>query len=136
METNPSDFDVRSQLDTIRRAFAETNDLKEIVGLHVRVVLIEDFLKTGHSARQILIEAIVLKLHVERKAGRILRRLRLRGGNHLLTHVARKRRLEQWGISDKESANWQMESRLPDEDFDWYTMKAGSKGRSPSSHGL
>ena len=134
MKTIASDCGVRPRLDAIRRSLAETNDLKVVIGLRVQVVLIEDLLKSARFGRQILIESSVLKLQVERKAGRLLRRLHLRGGDHFLTHAAKKPRLEEVGISDKDSANWQMESRLPDDDFDLYTRQAASKGRRPSSN--
>ena len=120
----------------IRRRLAKATDLGKIKDLHDRAVELLSRKGTSALDRDVSYQAAELKLVAERKMGLILAALHLRGGDRRSAVAARKLTLDRLRISRRQSAAWQLEGLLPDEDFAAYIQQAARDGKQPSSHGL
>lgn len=123
-------------LDEIRRTLEKSRDLRTIKSLHDRIIAFLPEIRSSDLGRNRLHRAAELKLRIERKPGKILSRLHLRGGDHVSARAKRKLKLERLGISRGQSADWQLEALLPKKEFAAYLRQKDREGTIPSSHGL
>lgn len=102
------------RLSELETEFLDANCVEVLVALHKKLEL-------ERSLRSSLVQkrrAIELKLRVERRAGDILRSLKLRGGDK------RKgvSRLKSLGVSQNQSTRWQLVASVADEVFQRYLI--------------
>jgi hypothetical protein len=72
--------------------------------------------------------AAEVKLRAERKAGRLLASLNLRGGDRKSINQRDCLKLDDLGISQNQSTRWQLQSRLPDDEFEDYLRSTREAG--------
>ncbi len=136
MKATAAAAQVASALARIARALEKTTHLKRIVKLHLKVSELLLRIRTLALGRNLLHRAAGLKLRAERKAGKLLRELHIRGGDHKSARAAIKLTLARLRVSKKQSSDWQLEAQLPEDDFASYLRQTAVKGKLPSSHGL
>jgi hypothetical protein len=117
-------------------ALEDATDIREIKGLHGRVIVLRTRIRTSGLGLELLNQARKLQLVAERKMGHILPHLVLRGGDRKSADQEDRCRLEDWGISRTQSHQWQMEAGLSEEGFDGYLSGASRGGKAATSNGL
>jgi len=76
------------------------------------------------------------RLLLERRAGRLLTRLHLQGGNRKSAQRTKRLTLKELGVSHSQSARWQREASVPRETFQRYLRETVGQGREITSSGL
>jgi hypothetical protein len=135
MSTSPAEK-AAFALAKIRRALEKTTNLEQIVGLHLEAEELLLYIRTPVFGRNLLYRAAELKLRIERKGGKMLPDLHLRGGDRKSTAAAGKLTLRRRGLCRNRSAEWQVEALLPENEFAAYIRRAVQEGKEPTSHGL
>ncbi len=123
-------------LAAIRQALEELVDPNQIRSLHDRAADVLSRIRKSGLGQDLAVRAAELKLLVERKGGEILSYLHLQGGDRKSAAPKRKLTLDRLGLSRKQSAQWQEEAVLPEEDLARYLQEAAGKGMAPSSREL
>jgi hypothetical protein len=114
----------------------ESAALKKLKDLHDRVEVLTSRVRTSILSPNLLHRVAATELLIERKIGTILARLHLPGGDHKSTRAARKLTLDGLGLTGRQSADWQLEARFPEEEFVSYLQQTAREGKIPSCHGL
>ncbi|MFV2070969.1 MAG: hypothetical protein ACC645_28715 [Pirellulales bacterium] len=128
---NRPDDDWRSDLFG---ELAEAETIGQVLRVRGRAMAADEAASTQRWDVTARNRAVELKLHAERKAGRLLTGLGLRGGDR--QHGAQKGRvtLAQLGISRKESSLWQ--EMAEDTRADVKRLRPGQRRRrEPNQHG-
>ena len=123
-------------LDGVRRTLAETVDLDQLKTYRDEAEAIRQLLKNAAVGLEMQNKAAEVKLLAERQIGGILKRLHLHGGDRKSNHRGKGTKLEGFGISRTQSARWQREASLPEEDFREYLRQTRLEGRELTSVGL
>ena len=117
-------------------ALAETTDLKEVKDIRDRAEACRTYAQSAALGLKIQNAAAELRLRAERRAGELLARLALRGGdrrsnarNHGLT-------LSDLSIDHNQSARWQREASVPDQVFEMYLAAVNTSGKEVTAQGL
>ncbi len=131
--TNRPDDDWRSDL---LRELAEAETIGQVLHVRGRAMAADEAARTqrwGVTARN---RAVELKLRAERKAGRLLAGLGLRGGDR--QHGAQKGRvtLAQLDVSRKDSSLWQEIAKIPEPTLSDYVRASDAAGSRISTAGL
>jgi hypothetical protein len=120
-------------LDRVSRLLAEATTFEAIKSLRDRAEAVRKLAKMGNYCLEVLNRAAELKLRAERKAGEILRSLKLRGGDRRSKGHRVRLNLDDLGISRQDSKRWQCISSLPEEVFRQYIRTANKLGQEISS---
>jgi hypothetical protein len=113
-------------LDRVSRLLDEATSFEAIKSLRDRAEAVRKLAKMGNCCLEVLNRAAELKLRAERKAGEILRSLKLRGGDRRSKGHRVHLKLDDLGISRQESKRWQCIASLPEEVFRQYIRTAGA----------
>jgi N6-adenosine-specific RNA methylase IME4 len=119
-------------LDEIRRVLAETTDLGQITSLRDQAEAVREYAQDAEMGLEMQNQAVELKLVAERRAGGILRRMRLHGGDRK-SDRRMDTRLKGLGIAKEESSRWQREALLPEKDFQQYLRVTREEGKKLSA---
>ena len=120
----------------IRQTLAEIADLDQIHDLRDRAEAICHYVKTAALGLEVQNQAAEVKLCCERRLGQILSELPLQGGDRKSKDRDDRVTLGDLGISGSQSARWQREGSVPEEDFVRYVQQANEDGRELTSKGL
>lgn len=128
--------------DAARRALAEAHSIDEVKAIRDKAEAMRAYARqAGDLEMQIWVAEI--KLRAERRAGELLREMAERGERDQGKGGDRKSqsqgaivKLVDFGIDPSESARWQLESDLPEEDFDAWLAKHKERKSVPTSSGL
>lgn len=133
MQEPPRELAVLTQA---RRALAEATSLDDIKAIRDKAEAARKYAESAALGLEMQNVAAELKLRAERKAGQLLRELRLHGGDRRSRVRKSHLRLDQLGISRVQSHRWQLEASVPDEEFEKYVRSSNDRHKELTSVGL
>jgi hypothetical protein len=123
-------------LDTASRALAEAHTIDEIRDIRDRAEAVRCYARSAALGLQVQNHAAEVKLQAERKAGKMLCGLRMRGGDRKSNRYHGQLKLADIGVSQTQSKRWQKEASVPAEVFREYIAAANEAGRELTTRGL
>lgn len=124
-----------AMFDQASRMLAEAQSLQDIKSIRDKAEAARNYVKAAKLGLQLQNRAAELKLSAERKAGKVLRSLRLRGGNRSKRHNA-PLKLADMGISRDQSKRWQHIASVSEAEFAGYIERMNTEEREITSAGL
>jgi len=119
------------QLTTLNRAkleLAKATTVDEIKSIRDKAEAVRQYAQNAALGLDVQNTAAEVKLRAERKAGQLLAVLKLRGGDRKTKSHEATLKLEDLGINKHQSARWQLEAQVPDDQFDAYLRKMRADG--------
>jgi hypothetical protein len=126
-------------LAVIQRAcqqLATCTSVDEIKQIRDKAEALRQYAKNARASLELLNRAAELKLRAERRAGELLRAMRLRGGDRVSESSSSRLTLAQLQISESQSARWQKLAAIPDVDFSKFLALAHRDGVELSTAAL
>lgn len=123
-------------LDRFSRMLAESEALDEVTDIRSRAEAVRTWIKSAALGLELQNRAAELKLRAERKAGKLLSDLKLRGGDRKSTQGEDRLKLADFGISQNQSKRWQKEAAIPEDEFLCYVRSASQLGEEVTTAGL
>ena len=123
-------------LDQASRMLVEAKSLEEIKSIRDKAEAARNYVKAAKLGLELQNCAAEVKLRAERKAGGVLRSLRLRGGDRKSKLHADPLKLADLGISRNQSKRWQHIASVSDAEFVQYLKSMSEQGREITSAGL
>lgn len=123
-------------LNQASRILAEATSLDEIKTIRDKAEAARNYVKAAKLGLELQNHAAEVKLRAERKAGSVLKTLRLRGGDRKSKGHRDSLKLDDLGISRNQSKRWQQIAAVPDVEFNQYLKGMNSDGREITSAGL
>lgn len=117
-------------LDQAGQALAEAQSFEEIKVIRDKAEAVRKYAQSASLGLDIQNRAAEIKLRAERKAGKLLTQMTLRGGDRRSKIHSERLKLDDLGISRNQSTRWQMEARVPELEFREHlrdTCKAGKE---------
>jgi hypothetical protein len=123
-------------LDQASRLLAQAKSLDEVKVIRDKAEAARNYVKAAKLGLELQNLAAEVKLRAERRAGGLLRSLKLRGGDRKSSVRDRVLKLVDLGISRKQSNRWQTVASVPDDDFERYLKDACVLGKEVTSAGV
>lgn len=123
-------------LDRARVALAAAETLEEVTEIRGRAEAVRGWAKSAREHFELQNTAAELKLRAERKAGRLLANLCLRGGDRKSNGHRDRLKLSDLGITQSQSKRWQHAAGIPSEVFERYFRSANASGEEITTAGL
>jgi hypothetical protein len=123
-------------LDEACRLLEEAKSLEDVKTLRDKAQAAKTFIKAARLGLDLQNRAAELKLRAERKAGKLLSALHLRGGNRRSKRHRAPLKLEDLGISRDQSRRWQHVASVTDEEFSRFLQDTIDRGGEITSAGL
>ena len=123
-------------LSNVSHQLAEAESFDEIKTLRDKAEAVRAYAKSARLGLQAQNRAAEVKLQAERKAGELLRGLDLHGGDRKTNGHGDCLKLDDLGITRDQSARWQKEASLPDEEFELFIAEANGRDAEISSASL
>jgi len=123
-------------LDQATRILAEAKSLDEIKAIRDKAEAARTYVKAAKLGLELQNRAAEVKLRAERKAGGLLRSLKLRGGDRKSKRQAASLKLQDLDISRDQSKRWQQIASVPEAEFTNYLKDRTDHGREITSAGL
>jgi hypothetical protein len=123
-------------LNEALRALEETSSLMDIKAIRDNAEAIRTYAQAARKGIEYRNRAAELRLRAERKAGRILSTLNLRGGDRRSKNWRVRTRLADLGISRAESKRWQQLASIAESTFCDYLETMKSQSRAVTAIGL
>jgi hypothetical protein len=123
-------------LDRANRLLSEANSLEDLKEARDTAEAARTFAKAARLGLELQNRAAELKLRAERKAGTFLAHLRLRGGDRRSKCQDVTLKLEQLGVTKRQSSLWQLAATVPDESFEGYLRDKNALGHEVTGSGL
>lgn len=129
---------VTQVLKEARQRLAKANDLEQVRRIWIEAKAVRFETRVAATDPKLLRLAGELQLLAERKLGKLLAAMKLRGGDHKSPQFADsgEPRLRALGVSARQSSRWQRAASVPDDRFRQYLRDAANQIHGPSSHGL
>lgn len=118
------------------RLLAEAKTLDEIKTFRDKAEAARSYIKAARMGLEAQNRAAEAKLRAERKAGKLLSSMKLRGGNRKSKSPDVTLKLDSLGISRNQSADWQRLAAVSETDFLAYLQTMNEHGREITSIGL
>jgi hypothetical protein len=116
-------------IDQALKALAEAETLGEIKAIRDKAEAVRKYAASASLGLDAQNYAAEVKLRAERKAGILLGELRLRGGDRKSNGCDDRLKLEDLGITHSQSTRWQLQAKLPLDDFEEYIRETRDAGR-------
>lgn len=123
-------------LDEVSRMLAAATSLDEIRIIRDKAEAARTYVKAAKLGLDLQNRAAEVKLRAERKAGSLLRSLKLRGGDRKSKKHRASLNLQDLGISRDQSKRWQHIASVSDAAFSKYLKDTIDQGREITSAGL
>jgi len=117
---------------------ASSESFEDIKSIRDAAIAAQAYVKAARRGLEAQNRAAVIRIQAERKAGKWLTDLKLRGGDRKSKSKGRRAplKLEHLGITRDESKRWQREASVSEEDFQKYVATSNQLCREVSSAGL
>ena len=123
-------------LDDCRRAIADADDLDELSDLRSRAEAIRVWAKSANESLDVQNRAAELRLLAERKAGKMLSQMGLKGGDRKSSGHEDRLKLSDLGIPQNQSKRWQRAATISDQQFADYVKRSSTLGEEITGAGL
>lgn len=114
------------QISAAKTALARATSLEEVLDINDRAAAIQTLLKSQHASLEVQNQAAEIRLRAQRKAGTLLADMEMHDGN---PHDTMSPRLNDLGITPKQSSRWQTEAKVPEEAFETFIAEANNAGQ-------
>jgi hypothetical protein len=118
------------------RVLSVATSFDEIKSLRDKAEAVRVFARAANLNLEFQNRAAELKLRAERKAGEVLQKMKLRGGDRKSNSHRDSLKLIDLGITATQSLRWQRESLVPEDEFCRYIASARAEGREITAAGL
>jgi hypothetical protein len=116
-------------LSQAKRSLAEATTLDEIKLIRDKAEAVRKYAQSAALGLDAQNYAAEIKLRAERKAGELLSSLSLRGGDRKSNRHCARLKIRDLGISQAQSTRWQVQSKLPESEFERYLATSREFGR-------
>ncbi len=123
-------------LDDCRRAIAEADNLDQLSDLRSRAEAIRVWAKSANESLEVQNRAAELRLLAERKAGKMLSQMGLKGGDRKSNGHDDRLKLSDLGITHNQSKRWQRAATISDQQFTDYVKRSSKLGQEITGAGL
>jgi hypothetical protein len=123
-------------LDQASRMLDEAKSLEEIKSIRDKAEAARNYVRAAKLGLELQNCAAEVKLRAERKAGGLLRSLKLRGGDRKSKRHDASLKLNDLGISRDQSKRWQHIASISEIEFSKYLKSMIDEGREITSAGL
>lgn len=123
-------------LHEVSRTLSETSRIEDVKAIRDQAEAVRVYCKSALTGLDIQNRAAEIRLRAERRAGQLLAKLNLRGGDRKSNGNHRRLTLLDLGITNYQSKCWQKEARVSQEVFEQYIWHTRSKRREVTSAGL
>ena len=123
-------------LKTASQALAEARTIDEVKSVRDKAEAVRRYARNAQMGLEIQNYAAEVKLRAERKAGKLLAQLRLRGGDRKSKSHNGTLKLSELGINRNQSSRWQKEATVPERDFAAYLMTTQESEQEITAAGL
>lgn len=134
----PSEAENRSLqlLGEAERAIAQAKSLDELKGIRNKAEAARRYAQAAGMGLELLNHAAEVKLRAERRAGSILAKLKLHGGDRRDTTSEERLSLTDIGVSKDQSSRWQLAAAVPDREFEKYIDRTRAEQGEVTTAGL
>jgi hypothetical protein len=123
-------------LDRASQLLSRAASLDDIKEVRDTAEAARTFAKAAQLGLELQNRAAELKLRAERKAGKFLADLHLRGGDRRSKSPAVTLTLDDLGVTKRQSELWQLVASVPDQHFDQYIRGKNELGQEVTASGL
>lgn len=123
-------------LGEARRMIQEASSLDEIKGIRDKAEAARKYVESAQLGLALQNHAAEVKLRAERKAGELLAKLKLPGGNRRLTNSGDGPSLDDLGITKHQSSRWQREAAVPEETFERFVRETNNASQELTTAAL
>lgn len=133
--TVKSEEDGLALIETALVKLQNSTDLSEVKSIRDTADTLRHYAASVRVSLALQNRATELKLRAERRAGDLLSKMHLRGGNRTPESEADRVKLKELGINHNQSARWQKEASVPEDVFNAFveeTIRTGNELTSAS----
>ena len=123
-------------LDQARKMLAEASSIEEIKTVRDTAEAARTFAKAAQLGLELQNKATEIKLRAERKAGMVLSKLNLRGGDRVSKGREPQLTLDELGVSRNQSKRWQLTASIPDASFERFIKAKTDIGEELTTSGM
>ncbi len=123
-------------LSQAQRALAEATSLDEIKDIRDKAEAARKYVESARLGLQLQNHAAEVKLRAERRAGQLLGKLRLAGGDRKSAGASDALTLEELGLTKHQSSRWQREAAVPEDVFERFLQKVNDSAMELTSRAL
>jgi hypothetical protein len=124
------------QFDQMARALNKTVDVKEVKEIRDWADAARKFAGSTGLDPEFKRQGAELTLRAERRAGELLAKLALRGGDHKSSSRCERVTLASLGVNQQASARWQLQAAVPEAIFKRYIAAAKRARHDITAQGL
>ena len=111
---------------------ADAETIPDVKSIRDKAESVRNYAKNAKLGLELQNQAAELKIRAERKAGKLIASLKLRGGNRkskLHRATLKSLTLENLGVGKNQSARWQLIASIPDKEFEarWKASKSDNR---------
>src|SRR4029079_886204 len=100
-------------LDEARQALEDVSSFDQIKDIRSKAEAVRKYAQSASLGLDIQNKAAEVKLRAERRAGKLLAQLLLRGGDRRSKSRHNRLKLDDLGISRNQSTRWQIQAKVP-----------------------
>ena len=126
-------------LSKLESAIGELDSVSSITGvkdIRDKAEAIRLYAHNAHLGLEVQNKAAELRLRAERKAGNILKSMKLRGGDRKSSGSRDRLSLNALGISQNQSKRWQKEATVPNDEFEEFIRDTTTNHRELTAAAL
>ena len=125
-------------LDKAAKLLASAQSFDDIKSIRDTAIAAQAYVKAARRGLETQNRVAVIRIQAERKAGKWLMELKLRGGDRKSKSKRHRAplKLEHLRVTRDESKRWQREASVSEKDFQKYVATSNQLGREVSSAGL
>ncbi len=123
-------------LSQAHHAIAEARSLDELKGIRDKAEAARKYAQAAGLGLEIQNYAAEVKLRAERRAGSLLAKLKLHGGDRRDETSNDRLTLEDVGVTKDQSSRWQLTAAVPEKEFDRYVTRTREESGEVTTAGL
>ncbi len=123
-------------LSQAHHAIAEARSLDELKGIRDKAEAARKYAQAAGLGLEIQNYAAEVKLRAERRAGSLLAKLKLHGGDRREETSNDRLTLEDVGVTKDQSSRWQLTAAVPEKEFDRYVSRTREESGEVTTAGL
>lgn len=125
-----------SLLSKAHHAIAEARSLDELKDIRDKAEAARKYAQAAGMGLEIQNYAAEVKLRAERRAGRLIAKLKLHGGDRSEESAAQRLTLADIGVSKDQSSRWQLTATVPEKQFENYVDQTRADSGEVTTAGL
>jgi hypothetical protein len=123
-------------LDEAKHALSEACSFEQIKDIRDKAEAVRKYAQSAALGLDIQNRAAEVKLRAERRAGKLLAQLLLRGGDRRSKARHNRLKLDDLGITRNQSTRWQIQAKVPEDIFGIYIRQTCDAGKELTSANL